>query len=425
MVYHLRKFNLRILHINAGNLSGGAGKGALNVHLALLELGVESKMLCQTLPEVKIPEVYFYSDNIFRRLKRFLYTQIERFHLLYLNRKSNNLFSSSLVGIDLTKHPLYKWAEIIHLHWINQGFVSLNIFDKVDKPIIWTLRDMWPFTGGCHQSFECTRYVIGCGNCPELNSKINFDLSRIVYNYKIKKAKSFQAIGISEWITELALKSKLFKDNGINCFTINNIVQVESFEHIEFFQNDLARFILNNKKLILIGAQDVSSDYKGYKYIRELFTLMDPAKYHWLSFGDYNVLADFPENQKNITHFGFVNDFNTLSKLYSLADVFLSASIAESFGKTIVEAQACGTPVVCFDFCGPKYLVQHKITGYKARPKDIEDLSTGIIWVITQDLKKNNKEEIQLFAKQFSKENNIPKYIQLYDNMLNERKLAR
>lgn len=411
---------MRILHINAGNLSSGAGIGALNIHLALLENNIESKILFQTPPDNFIPEGYHYSNTLFRKIKRYLYTHLERLHLFYFTRKSKNLFSSSLVGIDLANHPLVKWADVIHLHWINQGFVSLNFFEKVNKPIVWTLRDMWPFTGGCHQSFGCIKFTDGCGKCPVLDSSCNLDLSRIVYNAKLKRVKNFQAIGISEWVTELALQSKLFKENKIDCYSINNIVQVELFRDIPPSENSLASQIVTGKYLILVGAQDVSSDYKGYRFIRELFFQIDPQKFHWLSFGDYDISNDFPADQKNYTHFGYVKDFESLSKLYSLADVFLSASIAESFGKTIVEAQSCGTPVVCFDMCGPKYLVQHKITGYKASPLDIEDLKTGINWVVDNDVKRKNKNEIQVFAKRFSKEKNISSYIHLYKKLLNE-----
>jgi glycosyltransferase involved in cell wall biosynthesis len=410
---------VKILHINAGNLSSGAGIGALSIHLALLEMNVESKFLFQMPPKKNIPEGYHYSINLWKKIIRFFYTHFERLHLFYFKRKSKNLFSTSIVGLDLSNHPLIEWADIIHLHWINQGFVSLSFFEKVNKPIIWTLRDMWPFTGGCHQSFDCTQFTEGCGKCPMLDSSCKFDLSRIVYNKKLKKIRNFQAIGISDWVTELALQSKLFKENKIDCYTINNIVQVELFNDIAISDNSFNSKIYADKFLILVGALDVSSDYKGYRFIRELFTRVNPERFHWLAFGDYDISNDFPADQCNYTHFGYVKDAESLSKLYSLADVFLSASVAESFGKTIIEAQSCGTPVVCFDMCGPKYLVTHKITGYKAIPLDIEDLINGINWVIDNDIKRKNKEEIKLFSKRFSKEENISSYINLYKKLLN------
>jgi glycosyltransferase involved in cell wall biosynthesis len=411
---------MKVLHLNSGNLNSGAGKGVLTLHLALLSNNIESKILCQTTPAKKIPGVYSYDVGRIKKVKRFLYTHLERLHLLYYKRSSKSLFSTSLVGMELLNHPLFVWADIIHLHWINQGFVSLSIFEKVNKPVVWTLRDMWPFTGGCHHSFGCTKFMEGCGKCPELNSSFEFDLSRVVYNYKLKRVKSFQAIGISEWLTDLAVRSKLFKENHISCYTINNIVQVELFREIPLCDNSLASNIFIGKYLILVGALDVSSDYKGYKYISQLFAELDPRKFHWLSFGDYDISNDFPSGQGNHTHFGFIQQTEKLSELYSLSDVFISTSVAESFGKTIVEAQSCGTPVVCFDMCGPKYLVHHKLTGYKARPLDIEDLKRGINWVIENDLKIKCKNDIKGFAMRFSVEENISSYTKLYKKLLNE-----
>lgn len=411
---------MKVLHINSGNLNSGAGKGALNVHLALLDLNIQSRMLCQTPPPKKIKEVYCYSDTFLKRIKRFFFTQFERFHLLYIKRNKKNLFSSSIIGLDLSDHPLVEWADIIHIHWINQGFVSLSLFERIDKPIVWTLRDMWPFTGGCHQSFGCSRYSKGCGSCPAIGSSINFDLSKVVYNFKLKKIKNVHAIGISEWVTELALKSLLFKKNQIDCYTINNIVPVELFKKIEIFNNDLVNKVNSEKFRILVGAQDVSSEYKGYNFTKELFSKMDQNKYHWLSFGDYDISQDFPKGQSNYTHFGFVNDVEKLSKIYSYADVFLSTSIAEAFGKTLVEAQSCGTPVVCFDMCGPKYLVEHKITGYKAIPLNVQDLIDGIFWVQNMNIKEKNSHNIMNFSNNFSKERNILKYVELYSKLLNK-----
>ncbi|HYQ56399.1 MAG TPA: glycosyltransferase, partial [Draconibacterium sp.] len=108
--------------------------------------------------------------------------------------------------------------------------------------------------------------------------------------------------------------------------------------------------------------------------------------------------------------------------LYSAADVFVAPSIMEPFGKTLGEAMACETPVVCFDATGPKDIVDHKENGYKAKAFNPEELGEGIKWVAQNNkgnhLGKAGREKV---VREFSSEVVAQKYIHLYDSVLNER----
>ena len=132
-------------------------------------------------------------------------SQLNNLPMLFYKNRKKIIFSTGFVGFNFTKTKEYKEADIIHLHWINGGFVSVKDLSKIDKPIVWTMRDMWPFTGGCHYSLECDKYKIGCGNCPQLNSNKSFDLTKYVLNRKKKYLlKSMKIVGISHWLSDEA-----------------------------------------------------------------------------------------------------------------------------------------------------------------------------------------------------------------------------
>ena len=215
---------MKILHLIGGDLNGGAAKGAYDLHKGLLELGVDSKILTNS------KEVY--GDNTVTsidgndKIRRFLSLARGQADASLQNiypRHHEMSFHGGIFGYDFTKSVHYFEADIVHLHWICNGFGSVYDLSKIQKKIVWTMRDMWPMTGGCHYSMGCERYFNGCGKCPILRSKSDYDLSCFLFNLKKKKyPKSIHIIGISNWISECARKSHLFRDFDIRTF-FNNV----------------------------------------------------------------------------------------------------------------------------------------------------------------------------------------------------------
>jgi glycosyltransferase involved in cell wall biosynthesis len=412
---------MKVLHLVGGELNGGAARGAYWLHQSLIELGIGSKILTNAKDVLNYSSVESIAKTKKQKIINMLRSQLDQVPIyLYPQRQTGN-FSTAFFGYDFTKHPLYCWADIIHLHWINASFINIKVLSEVKKPIIWTMRDMWPMTGGCHYPVECENFKFGCGNCKQLNSKHHYDLSYWIVKRKMKfYPKNMKIIAVSHWLGDKAKESAIFKDfdiriipNGINCK--------------EFFpvEKKIARDILGintNKKVILTGAQNLKDFYKGYDKFIEAVKFLDRNKYLLVFFGnlDDDVLNDLGFEYKN---FGFLYDTVSLRLLYSAADVFVAPSIIEAFGKTLAESMACGTPVVCFDATGPRDIVSHKIDGYKATPFYPTDLANGIEWILNisnyEEICKNARKKI---LENFDSRVVAQRYIELYNEVLKEIK---
>jgi len=410
---------MKILHIVAGELSGGAARGAYWLHKGLLSLGVDSKLMLTGKDNTDDASIVSLSNNNWSRIKSILRSKFDPLLLnLYKNREGN-IFSTGLVGIDITKRKEYKEADIINLHWINAGFINIKHLKKVDKPIIWTLRDMWPLSGGCHYALDCDRFMQGCGTCPQLGSETNFDLSRLVYKRKLKYIPNkLIAVGISHWLTEQAKKSLIFREK--KCMTISNNINTQDFQKIDKKQARDILGIETDKKIVLCGSTNLKDFYKGFQKYLDALPYLNEDEIFLCFFGQFDstLIKNYNFEYKS---FGYLNDNISLNLVYAAADVFVAPSIQEAFGKTLVEAQSSGTPVVCFDATGPKDLVDHLKTGYKAKPFESADLANGIDWVINapnyNELCKNARNKV---LKEFDSEVIAKKYIELYEKVLRQ-----
>ena len=403
---------MNVLHLVSGELNGGAARGAYWLHNGLRKIGIDSYILSNSFDTLGDSEVITIADSKKNKVMKLIREQLDSApSWLYLNRKQV-IFSTGFLGKDFTKTEAYKRADIIHLHWINAGFVNMCHLKKIKKPIVWTMRDMWPMTGGCHvaKALDCTAYETGCGGCPQLNSKFSYDLSKIVLNRKKKYIpKNIKLVGISTWLSECARKSSIFHNFDVR--TISNNVDCQEFFPIP---KNTARKLLGiplNEKIILTAAQNMGDFYKGFdKYIQSLNYLENEQK-HLLFFGklDKSLLKN---SGFEYTSLGYLNDIISLRLAYSAADVFVAPSLMDAFGKTLAESMACGTPVVCFNATGPKDIVDHKKNGYLAKPFDPQDLANGIKWVLEDEnryleLSHNARRkvedhfDIQVVAKQY------------------------
>ena len=156
---------MKILHVVGGSSNGGAYQGADILHQALLESKIDSKILNDTyLNKVIInsnnsnQDVYYVNKNLYNHFKIRFFVLLEKFLKTIFLKKPRSAFTLGLFGLDITKIKEYKKADIIHIHWLNQGFIKINSLSKIDKPIVWTIRDMWPFTGGAHYTMDFEKY---------------------------------------------------------------------------------------------------------------------------------------------------------------------------------------------------------------------------------------------------------------------------
>ena len=407
-----------VAHLVAGNLDGGAARGAYWLHQALRERGVKSTVLYSGSGRSNDPSVASLADTPAKAIAAALTRRFWSLPTLLYRKRKPESFSVGMAGIDFAAHPLYRSANVVHLHWIS-GLVSMKSLRRIDKPVVWTLRDMWPLTGGCHYSLACDRYKVGCGRCPLLGSGSRNDLSRFVFERKRASLPAqLQVVGISEWLSERARESPVFAGRTVR--TISNNVSTRVFFPIDK-QAARQNFALGESaRIVLVGAQTLSPAYKGFDLFVSALAVLDVRALHFLFFGAVSKAA-LNRLGINYTSLGFIADEAELREVYSAADVFVAPSRSEAFGKTLAEAMACQTPVVCFDTSGPKDIVEHKISGYRARPFDASDLAAGIRWVLGQPeaaykaMCRQARERVQT---RFDSRVIAGEYLKLYGEML-------
>jgi len=263
---------MKVLLISTFETKGGAAVACKRLAVALQKQGVKVSMLVRdkTTTDSFVSTVY---TSPFKKFDSKVAFVGERIQIFLTNRfKRKNLFaiSTASTGIRILNNPLVKEADIIHLHWINQGLLSvgeIKALIKLGKPIIWTMHDMWPVTGICHYSGVCLHYMKSCGDCKLLKMPFPTDLSYQVFT---KKKDSFFGAGIqfvacSQWLLRKAEVSGLRYGNFFS--SIPNPIDTEQYSPGD---QTAARKVLGlplNKKLILFGAFALSDKRKGFDYL--------------------------------------------------------------------------------------------------------------------------------------------------------------
>tara|TARA_A100001035_G_C27764502_1_gene492923 strand:- start:599 stop:1816 length:1218 start_codon:yes stop_codon:yes gene_type:complete len=400
---------IKIVHLVGGNVNSGASKGAFFLNKLLNN---HPRIISKILSEENI-----YKTKLNFKKLRFYYERLPR--LLYPNRTGSS-FSSATTGVNVLNNEYFLDADIIHLHWINHAFFNISDLRKINKPIVWTIRDMWTFTGGCHYTLNCNKFIKSCNSCPQLKSNMSYDLSTFNQNRKIRylKNKNISFVTQSDWMTENAKKSKILKNEKIQTF-------YPSFDYKNFYYDydkELKKRFnsKNNKKIILFGAQNLKAEYKGFKYFLKALKYLDKDKFKVIFFG--NLLDNYELKKIGIEfiNLGYLNNTSFLRKLYSISDVFVISSIQDGSPKTIIESLLCETPIVYFkktsidDFCKSK-----KIGGYGAYYCDSRDLANGIKWVSNKkDIKEITKKTKKLILKKFNQKDLTEKYVKLYEKII-------
>ena len=399
---------MKILHIIGGDFKGGAFKGARILHNTLTKLKIDSKIFNDNGDlNNKDDKIVVISKNLIIRIINYFYILIEKFLKNFFLPRKRSSFTLSLLGFDLTKFKEYRDADIVHIHWLNQGFINLKSLSKVNKPIVWTMRDMWPFTGGSHYTMDFKNYE---------NSKI----SKKIKNYKKKNyGNNIKFVAISDWLKYEAQKSLVLENQFVS--RIYNNIELNKFKNISKEEAKLKLKIFTKKKIILFGAVNPQNKRKGWEIFLETIKKLDKSKYYLLIFGNFWSQETLNRIGLEYKSLGYIEDNNTLNSIYSSSDIFVFPSIQEAFGKTWAEAIACNTPVVCFDKTPPSEFLEHKINSYIVKKIDSEELKRGIEWISSEiekgNLKKNlkNKKFLEIDEINIAKE-----YINLYESLLNK-----
>jgi glycosyltransferase involved in cell wall biosynthesis len=409
---------------------GGAFRGAAWLNRGLQQNGVDSHMLVAR-KHTHDPSVHLASPLVVSRLQH-VWGKLREAHALrdYPNAQFEAGFSPAVVSADLRPALRRRKPDVVHIHWIGFGFVRPEDIGRWRYPIVWTLRDMWAFTGGCHYTGGCERYRDRCGACPQLGSTVEHDLSRDLWLRKERHlaAADITVVGISRWLTAVAHQSPLLA--RFPAYTIPNAIDDGTFRPIPKAAARAQLELPQDKSIVLYGAYNAVTDArKGYPQLLqalEHLTSTDPA--HTLFLAVFGADAAPPDAQPCVPSrfLGTIADDLRLAALYSAADVMLVPSLQDAFGKTAAEAMACGTPVVCFDSTGLKDVVEHQQSGYRARCYDPLDLAEGIRWVLSdpERLRLLGERAIVHVKENFTMERVAHRYADLYQSILARRAAA-
>jgi glycosyltransferase involved in cell wall biosynthesis len=418
---------LKVLILSTSERKGGASVAANRLLSALRKDGIDASMLVRD-KETENPNVVSIRTSWLNRKLNFLRFAWERLVIFLCSRlKKENLFKVSIAntGSDISHHLLVKDADIIHLHWINQGFLSLKDIRKLTqsgKPVVWTMHDMWPCTGICHYAWGCEGFKSTCGHCPFLFSKKRKDLSYIIFKKKQFLSQSnIHIVTVSSWLKNMATQSLI--TNGLNVSVIPNTIDVSVFFPLNKQDARNSYSFPQGKKIILMGAAKLDDPIKGFEYLKQALLLLKRKRddLFLVLFGEIkggdSFLSDMPVEYRSI---GLLSEASLIAQLYACSDVTVVPSFYETFGQTLIESMACGCPVVSFDNSGQTDIIDHKVNGYLAKYQDAEDLAAGIEWVLDNTEKLHLSEVcIKKVQGNYTESIVARQYIDLYKGLTN------
>ncbi len=416
---------MRILHLSSTDVAGGAARATYRLHAGLKRLGHESRMLVgkkwsedSSVDALKPPRDLM--SRIRRKLRR---RKINADFARYAATRPANLepFSDDRTEFGPAILNQLGTPEIINLHWVAGFLDHESFFAGVPKniPLVWRLADMAPTTGGCHYDEGCGKFENQCGACPQLGSREENDLSRQVWQRKydtLRRHGKVHLAATSNWIAAQAKRSSLLRDFPIT--VIPNGLDTDDFAPRD---KAFARATLGmpqDAKIVLFAAESLTVKRKGFGLLLEaLAGLHNEPDLLLLSVGSTKSKIESPVRQVNL---GRINIDRYLSLAYSAADVFVIPSIQESFGQTVSESLACGTPVVGFATGGMLDMVRPGLTGRTVPVGDTAALRGAIHELLhnpgaRQEFSAHCR---RIAVAEYSMEAQAAAYVRLYESLI-------
>lgn len=401
-----------ILQINTADTRGGAGKVAYNLKNGLEKRGHNSTLLVSRKSSKDDGVKLIRPDSNLRRriLKKITY---------YL-ADDLDFFPSA----HILKMPEFKKADVIHCHNLHTNYFNLETLIKISalKPVIWTFHDMWPITAHCAHSFDGALKENGFFTCPSLDiyPPIAWHNEKYLENKKSKiySNANFHIVTPSKWLADKVSQSVL-RDKPLS--VIYNGIDIEVFRPLPKVECRKELNLPQNKKVVLVVAKRGQlNPWKGGNYVQEIIN-----KYQNNDEVCFVELGGNEDGSKNnVKTVSYVGDAKTLAKYYSAADMLLYPSIADNCPLVVLEAMACGLPVVTFNTGGIPEVVEHKKTGYVASYKNIDDLTAGVRWLLSRSPSEHtvmSESAVTKIQSGFTLEQMTDRYLNLYKKEIESR----
>lgn len=418
---------MRILIVNTSERTGGAAIAAGRLTEALKSHGIKAKMLVRDKQTDRISTVALGGG--WKQVRKFVWERV----VIWINShfRRERLFSVDIAntGNDITRLPEFKEADLIHLHWINQGMLSLKVIRKIlasGKPVVWTMHDMWPCTGICHHARTCTAFHSECGACPMIYSQKRKDLSTRIFRQKQRLYASggIHFVTCSHWLKGMAKQSALLVNQPVS--VIPNPISTTLFHPMKQTEARQKLALPTEGKLILFGSVKLTDKRKGIDYMVEACRLLakqHPALKEQLALVAVGMHAAElqPLVPFKVHNMGYVREEHQLVEIYNAADLYVIPSLDENLPNTIMEAMACGTPCVGFPTGGIPEMIDHLKNGYLTKEHSAEQLAEGIYTLLTTPAYESlSHEAVAKVNACYSERSVANQYGQLYAKLLKE-----
>ena len=380
-----------VLLLNTSERTGGAAIAASRLLSALNKNGVTASLMVRDKQTSNVTVRSVGSKWLMAA--RFVWERFMIFVSAGFRKKNVWQVDIANVGADVTKAAEFQRADVVHLHWVNQGFLStsgLRDILRSGKKIVVTMHDMWYFTGICHYAGECDKYKSHCSDCPLLNCSLSVDYAKKVFRKKkeMYAGRDITFVGCSRWMAEMARSSSLTQ--GHQVVNIPNAIDTDHFAPFDKTAARQKMGLPEKRKLILFGSQRITDERKGFRY------LVDACRSLEQSHPDLSrqltvvvVGANSDEVSASVPFevipVAYVSDERSMISLYNAVDLYVTPSLQDNLPNTIMEAMSCGTPCVGFDVGGIPEMISHQHTGYVARYKDASDFAEGISWCLDEN----------------------------------------
>lgn len=373
---------MKLCLLSSSDGRGGAYAAAYCLHKGLLQVGADSTMLVGD--KVREDSTVVEEKTKLAKVWRQIAPGLNKLPLQLYPNRDRAPYSLQWLPDAVSTRIAQLDPDVVNLHWICDGYLQVETIAQLNKPVVWTLHDMWAFTGGCHYNQTCDRYTGSCGACPQLHSSKKWDLSHWVWQRKAKAWKNLNLTVVtpSLWLAKCAKSSSLFGNSRVEVIPYG--LNTERYKPIN---RQVARSLLNlpqDEQLVLFGGTNATGDRrKGFHLLQP--ALQDLSKSGWqlelVIFGSSQP-SHLPNLGFKSHYLGKLSDDISLALVYAAADIFVAPSTQDNLPNTVMEALACGTPCVTFNIGGMPDMIEHQRNGYLAQPFKAEDLAQGIAWIL-------------------------------------------
>lgn len=432
---------MKVVIINKSDATGGAAVVSMRLLNALRDLGVEASMLvAEKRHDSPFVELAASTSGIKRA---FLAERLKIFMANGLNRADLFKVDTASDGLPLYRHRLVKEADVVCLNWVNQGLLSLKGVREIlrlGKPVVWTMHDMWNFTGICHHAGSCRRWLTNCGLCRFLGKNASpDDISFSVWNNKERvydfgrhlsesSGTRLHFVAVSNWLADLARKSPLLESAPISVIPNAFPVSAHDGQRVEAAAGPLADK-KHDKFRVLMGAARLDDPVKGLPILVEATKTLrreypgEAEKIELITFGNIKNPDSIDGIAINHTHLGLISGEENIRALYGEGDAVVSTSLYETLPGTLVEGQVYGCIPVSFGRGGQSDIVDHLSTGYIAEWSDdiataARNIADGIIWAMRQDRAEISARMLASARARFDAPVIARRYLDLFNSLL-------